>query len=185
MSIQLGQEERGYLEQLVRRPMKPTRRQKANALLRLAEGDTPEKAAQYAGIPKEAVETLVTRFAESGLAGIGLSVKPRSLIRLVRPGFGVQKYYLLNGTTLGDLLRRSHAMTADQTAYVDGVVADESVPLRDGSVVMIVPQLGNGAVDEPWRATVPSFQDDELFEQYRAILKARRRDLCPDEDPEA
>jgi anaerobic selenocysteine-containing dehydrogenase len=72
MSIQLEQDERGYLEQLVRRPMKPTRRQKANALLRLAEGDTPEKAAQHAGIPKEEVESLAARYAESGLAGIGL-----------------------------------------------------------------------------------------------------------------
>jgi hypothetical protein len=185
MSIQLGQEERGYLEQLVRRPIKPTRRQKANALLRLAQGDTPEKAAQHAGIPKEEVEALAIRYAEGGLAGVGLGGKPKSLVRLVRPGLGVQKYHLVNGATLGDLLRRTHTTTTDQTAYVDGLVADETMPLRDGSVVMIVPQLRNVAVDEPWRGTIPSFQDDELFEQYRAILKANRRDLCPDEDLEA
>ena len=184
MSIQLEEDERGYLEQLVRRPMKPTRRQKANALLRLAEGDTPEKAAQHAGIPKEEVESLATRYAESGLAGVGLGGKLKTLVRLVRPGVGVQEYYLLNGATLGDLLRRPHAMTADQTIYVDDVVADETAPLRAGSVVMIVPQLSDSAVAEPWRATVPSFQNDELFEQFRAILKARRKERAQEEDLE-
>ncbi len=184
MSIQLEQDERGYLEQLVRRPMKPTRRQKANALLRLAEGDTPEKAAQHAGISKEEVESLATRYAESGLAGVGLGGKPKALVRLVRPGVGVQEYHLRNGATLGDLLRRSLATTADQTIYVDGVVADETAPLRAGAVVMIVPQLRNAAVAEPWLATVPSFQDDELFEQYRAILKARRKVRAQEEDLE-
>jgi hypothetical protein len=99
----------------------------------------------------------------------------------VRPGVGVQEYHLLNGATLGDLLRRSHATTADQTIYVDGVVADETAPLRAGAVVMIVPQLRNAAVAEHWRAAVPSFQDDELFEQYRAILKARRKERAQEE----
>jgi hypothetical protein len=184
MSIQLGQDDRGYLEQLVRRPIKPTRRQKANALLRLAAGDTPDQAAQHAGIPKEEVEALATQYAEGGLTRVGLGGKPKSLVRLVRPGLGVQEYHLLNGATLGDLLRRSQTATAGQVAYVDGVVADETAPLHNGAVVMIVPPVRNAAADEPWRGRIPSFQDDELFEQYRAILKANRRNLGPDEDAE-
>ena len=72
MSIQLSPEQRDYLEQLARGRIEPTRRQKALALLRLAEGDTPEKAAHCAGIHKEDVETLASDFSERGLDGIGL-----------------------------------------------------------------------------------------------------------------
>jgi hypothetical protein len=72
MSIQLSPEQRGHLEQLARRRSKPTRRQKAIALLRLAEGDPPEKAAECAGMETEDVETLASDFNERGLDGIGL-----------------------------------------------------------------------------------------------------------------
>ena len=185
MSIQLEQDERSYLERIVRRPKKPTRRQKALALLRLAEGDTPEQAAEHAGIPNEDVAALASRFIESRLAGVGLEEKPKTLVRLVRPGLGVRKYHLLNGVTLADLLRRSKTTTEGQTVYVDGILAKETMPLRDGSVVTIVPQLTNAKVAKPWLATIPSFQDDEIFEQYRAILKAGRRDLSQEEDAEA
>ena len=175
MSIRLSDGERDHLEQLARRKMKPTRRQKAIALLRLAEGDAPEKAAQDAGIPKEDVAALASQFSEQGLAGVGLGGKSEIRVRLVRPGIGVQKYDLQNGATLADLLRRSEATTVNQAIYVDGVLAEGAVPLRDGAIVMIVPQPRNAAVAEPWRATVPSFQDDELFEQYLKLLKARRK----------
>ena len=185
MSIHLDEEYRANPEHLEQGRMKPTRRQKAIALLRLAAGLSPAEAAEHAGIPMEEVEALATGFAEGGLAGVGLGGKPTTLVRLVRPGVGVQKYRLPNRATLADLLRRSKAMTTNQAIYVDGVRAEETVPLRDGAVVMIVPQPRKATVDEPWRATIPSFQDDDLFEQYREILKARRRDLVSDEDPEA
>lgn len=104
MSIQLSPEQRGYLEQLARGKIRPTRRQKAIALLHLAEGDSPEKAAQCAGIQKADVETLASNFTEGGLAGIGL-----------------------------------------------------------------------GGGDGSGHPTVRSLQDDALFEEYRKILKARRK----------
>jgi hypothetical protein len=182
MSIQLDRDERSYLERLVGRPKKPTRRQKALALLRLAEGDTPEQAAEHVGIPAEDVAALASKFVENRLAGVGLDGKPRTLVRLVRPGLGVREYHLLNGVTLADLLRRSRTTTVDQSVFVDGLPAEDATPLRDGSVVMIVPQPTKAAVSDPWSATIPSFQDDELFEEYRAILKARRHDLSQDED---
>lgn len=175
MTIQLNQDERDYLEQFVRRKMKPTRRQKAIALLRLAEGDSPEQAAQHAGIPKEDVTALANGFDDSRLAGVGLRGKPKRRVRLVRPGVGVQEYYLLNGVTLADLLRQSRTTREGQVIYVDGVPADDSAPLHDGAIVMIVPQAVEAAANEPWRRTVPSFQDDELFEEFRRILKSRRR----------
>ena len=83
MSIQLSQDERDHLEQLARRKMKPTRRQKAIALLRLAEGDTPEKAALYAGIHEEDVAALASKFSEQGLAGVGLGGKSEILVALI------------------------------------------------------------------------------------------------------
>jgi hypothetical protein len=157
--------------------MKPTRRQKAIALLRLDAGLSAADAAQHAGISKEQVEALATGFAESGLAGVGLGAKRKTLVRLVRPGVGVQKYCLPAGATLAELLRRSEATTMNQVVYVDGVRAEETVPLRDGAVVMIVPQPRNAAVNEPWRAAIPAFRDEALFQQYTDILKSRRREL--------
>jgi hypothetical protein len=185
MSIHLGEEDRARLKRLEERPMKPTRRQKAIALLRLEEGLSPAKAAMHAGISKEEVEALATGFAESGLAGVGLGARPNNQVHLIRPGLGAQKYGLPTGATLAELLRRSGAATTDQAIYVDGVMAEETVPLHDGAVLTIVPKTRNAAVDEPWRATIPSFRDEALFQQYTEILKARRRDRGPDEDEEA
>lgn len=104
MSIQLSPEQRGYLERLARGRIKPTRRQKAIALLRLAEGDTSEGAARCAGIARADVEALASDFNERGLDGAGL------------------------------------------------VVGEAAGPSQ-----------------------VPSLQDDEIFEEYRRILKARRK----------
>jgi len=182
MSIHLTEDDRACLEQLEKGPMKPTRRQKAIALLRLDAGLSAADAAQHAGISREQVEALATGFAESGLAGVGLGAKPKTLVRLVRPGVGAQKYCLPKGATLAELLRQSEATTTNQAVYVDGVRAEETVPLRDGAVVMIIPQGRNVAVDEPWRATIPSFRDEALFQQYTDILKSGRRDLGEDED---
>jgi hypothetical protein len=183
MSIQLTEDERDYLEQLAQRPPKPTRRQKAIALLRLAAGDPPEEAARHAGIGKEEIAALASQFSDQGLVGVGLGGTPRILVRLVQPGVGTQRYDLPNGATLADLLRQSRAMAINRVAYVDGVPAEGTVPLHHGAVVMIVPQSGNAPAPEPWRARVPSFQDDALFKQYLKILKSRRVKRALMEDP--
>src|SRR5262249_44833841 len=128
MSIRLNQDERDYLEQLARRPPKPTRRQKASALLHLAAGDPLEEAAQHAGLKKEDVVALASQFSEEGLAGVGLGGTPRILVRLVRPGVGTQKYDLPKGATLADLLRQSRTTAINQAVYVDGVPAEGTVP---------------------------------------------------------
>jgi hypothetical protein len=185
MSVHLNEEDRASLERLGKSRRKPTRRQKAIALLRLAEGLSPEKAGEHAGIPTNEVEQLATRFAESGLAGVGLSAEPKNVVRLVRPGLGVREYRLPKGATLADLLRRSRVNTTNQVIVVDGISFDEDKPLHNGAVVTIVPQLESAAPDAPWRATIPSFRDEALFRQYTDLLKARRRDLGPDEDHEA
>jgi len=49
---------------------------------------------------------------------------------------------------------------------------------------MIVPQPRNAAVDEPWRTTIHSFQDESLFKQYLENLKAHRHEIDADEGPE-
>jgi hypothetical protein len=149
MSIRLSQDERHYLEQLAGRQMKPTRRQKAIALLRLGEGGPPEEVAQDAGIPKEDVAALASQFSEQGLAGVGLGEKSEIRVTLVRPGIGVQKYRLPKGATIADLLRRAEATTTNQAICADGVQVEGTVTLRDGAVVMIIPQSRNPAVAEP------------------------------------
>ena len=50
---------------------------------------------------------------------------------------------------------------------------------------MIVLEPRKGAVEEPWRATIPSFQDEALFQEYRETLKARRCNLAPDQGEES
>jgi predicted RNase H-like HicB family nuclease len=73
MSIQLSTSDRQYLERIAGTP--PTERQKAIALLRLAEGMPLERVAESAWITKNDVAQLVERFAKEGLAGIGLGAK--------------------------------------------------------------------------------------------------------------
>ena len=181
--IHLTEEDRASLEKLQERPMKPTRRQKAIALLRLADGQTASKAAMHAGISKEQVEALAEKYAESGLAGVGLAGKSKNQVRLVRPGVGMEWYYLDEAATLEDLLRLIKLDVTNQAIYIDGSLAEKAAPLRDGAVVMIVPQPENAAAQEPWRATIPSFQDESLFGEYLEILNARRQEPGADEGP--
>jgi uncharacterized protein (DUF433 family) len=72
MVINLTQEDRRYLEQFAKRKMRPTNRQKAEALLGLALGETPERVSIRVGITKEDLSLLVDRFTEAGLKGVGL-----------------------------------------------------------------------------------------------------------------
>lgn len=72
VSIQLEREDRDYLERVASAKPKPTKRQKAQALLGLAEGETLEKVSMHVGISRDVLEDLVARFSEGGLAGVGL-----------------------------------------------------------------------------------------------------------------
>ena len=72
MPIRLTQEDRKDLEQFANRKMRPTNRQKAQALLGLDSGETPERVSMRVGITKEDLASLVDRFAEEGLEGVGL-----------------------------------------------------------------------------------------------------------------
>jgi sulfur carrier protein ThiS len=108
--------------------------------------------------------------SESGTSTLKISV------HLVTPGVGVRDYHLSEGATLADLLRQSATSTTDRAIFVDGLPLEESLPLREGAVVTIVPKPGDSATDEPWRAVVASFRDEALFREYSEILKARRRE---------
>jgi sulfur carrier protein ThiS len=103
------------------------------------------------------------------------------LIHLVRPGVGVQDYHLAEGATLADLLRQSGTSTTDQAILVDGIPPEEYLPLSMGVVVTIVPRPRNAAGDEPWRAAVPAFRDEALFQEYSEALKALRHGDDPEE----
>jgi hypothetical protein len=106
-------------------------------------------------------------------------------VHLVRPGIAARDYHLPEGATLADLLRRSGAPAADQTVLVDGLTPEETLALRDGAVVTIVPRPGAATGNEPWRATIPASRDEDLFREYTEALEARRRAVEPDEDPSA
>src|SRR5580704_7735896 len=55
--------------------MRPTNRQKAQALLGLALGETPERVSTRVGITNEDLSSLVDRFTEGGLKAVGLGRK--------------------------------------------------------------------------------------------------------------
>jgi len=86
VSIQLKSEDRDFLERFVSRKMKPTSRQKALALLGLAQGEMLERVSMRVGMTKDDLAALVSRFTEDGLAGVGLqstrgqtALRPRPL----------------------------------------------------------------------------------------------------------
>jgi uncharacterized protein (DUF433 family) len=72
MPVQLNQAHREHLELLANRKMRPTNRQKAQALLALAEGEAPERVSQRVGIRKADLASLVSQFNKAGLEGVGL-----------------------------------------------------------------------------------------------------------------
>jgi uncharacterized protein (DUF433 family) len=72
MQLRLTAEDRKVLEEVAARKIRPTKRQKAQALLGLALGETPEKVSIRVGIKKEEIATLADQFMEQGLKGIGL-----------------------------------------------------------------------------------------------------------------
>lgn len=180
MAIKLSQDERESLERFVR-PRKPTRRQKAQALLGLAAGDSSETVALRVGISKDLVTELAAQFSERGLAGVGLEKKPEVVVTLVRAGFAAQRFRLPEGSTLEDLIHRSGASRSRQTITVNGTIPEKSLPLRNGALVIFVPAPGNAAGGEHRHSAVPSLRDDDLFEQYRDILKARRESRAREE----
>jgi hypothetical protein len=173
MAINLSPDERASLKQLVR-PHKPTKRQKAQALLGLAAGESAEAVAMRVGVPTEVVTELAVQFAERGLAGVGLAKRPEVVVTLIRAGVGAQKYRLPKGSTLDDLLDRSGASIEEQSVLIDEVVPERSLILKDGATVIIAPPPRNAASGEPLQTAVPSLQDDASFEEYRDILKGRR-----------
>ena len=87
MTIALSQNDRKYLEKFVSRRMRPTSRQKAQALLGLAAGEAPEHVAQRVGIKKDDLAALVDQFTEEGLEGVGLGPSRTKESSRSRSGF--------------------------------------------------------------------------------------------------
>jgi hypothetical protein len=96
------------------------------------------------------------------------------VVHLMRPGSGVRDYHLAEGATLADLLLLSGTSTMNHAVLVDGVTPDEAVTLREGAVVTIVPQPSGAVVIEPWRAAIPAFRDEVLYQEYSEVLRALR-----------
>jgi hypothetical protein len=104
------------------------------------------------------------------------------VVRLVCPGVGARDYHLAEGATLGDLLRCSGISTTYRTVLLDGVPLEEALTLHEGAVVTIDPRPTNTPANEPWRAAVPAFRDEALFQEYSEVLKMRRKEPGPADD---
>ncbi len=104
------------------------------------------------------------------------------LVHLAAPGGGGRDCHLPAGATLADLLRLTGTSLASQAILVDGLTPEEALQLREGMVVAITPGSRSTKGDEPWRAVVPSFRDEALFQEYCDVLKAHRAEVYPDED---
>ena len=72
MQLRLTAGDPKFLQEVAGRKIRPTKRQKAQVLLGLALGETPEKVSIRVGIKKEEIATLADQFMAHGLKGIGL-----------------------------------------------------------------------------------------------------------------
>jgi uncharacterized protein (DUF433 family) len=70
MPIELTPTDLQYLESLLNRKPRPTRRQRAKALWLLARGEEPLKVSQIVGITKEDVGALERQFAARGIKAL-------------------------------------------------------------------------------------------------------------------
>jgi uncharacterized protein (DUF433 family) len=77
MQLRLTTADCKYLEEVAGRRVRPTKRQKAQAVLGPATGDTPETVSTRVGIKKEDIAALVDQFKEQGLKGIVLEYSAR------------------------------------------------------------------------------------------------------------
>jgi uncharacterized protein (DUF433 family) len=85
MQFWLTLEDRAYLEQIAGRKYRPTKRQKALALLDLAAEKPEAEVAMRVGIKQEELTALVHLFREQGLNGIGLRRSARRESRESQP----------------------------------------------------------------------------------------------------
>ena len=104
------------------------------------------------------------------------------LVHLIEPDVRTREYRLSSGATLADLLRVSETSIVNQTVFVDGLGAEDPMPLRDGAVVTIIPRPRNAMGSEPWRSAIPAFRDEALFQEYSNAIMTNRDEVYPDED---
>jgi uncharacterized protein (DUF433 family) len=72
MSLLIDEADRRYLERLVARKSRPTKRQKAQILLGLANGEDVDVVAMRVGVPKPEVLNVASQYATHGLESTGL-----------------------------------------------------------------------------------------------------------------
>jgi hypothetical protein len=96
------------------------------------------------------------------------------LVHLATPGGGTREYPMAVGSSLGDLLRRIGGLMPRASILVDGVPPEDALLLHDGVVVTVMPPDRSQSTDILNRKPIPSFQDEELYQEYRAAVEARR-----------
>jgi hypothetical protein len=106
-------------------------------------------------------------------------------IRQERVGLETQNR-ILEGLALRNeaLVRRLRDFLAEAQAERHSIER-QLAEVVDATDSDLAAQQSNAAVDEPWRATIPSFRDEALFREYTKALKAHKGDLVSDADLEA
>lgn len=109
-------------------------------------------------------------------------------VTLLRPDEGPQTFTLPEGATLADLLRAAGAAVRSPNLLIDGRPIEDTVLLKSGMMVTIVPEPSQGPPETDWRRTVGMFQDTPSFRamiaEGRAIREADREATLAELDAE-
>ncbi len=106
------------------------------------------------------------------------TAKQYTEVTLFRPDEGPQSFTLPEGATLGDLFRAAGAAVRSPNVFVDGRPIEDSVIMKTGMMITIIPEPSQGPPERDWRSTVGMFQDTPAFRSMiaegRAIREADR-----------
>jgi hypothetical protein len=109
-------------------------------------------------------------------------------VTLLRPDEAPQSYTLPEGATLAALLRAAGAAVRSSNMLIDGRPIEDTVILRTGMMITIVPEPPQGPPEKDWRRTVGTFQDTPSFRamiaEGRAIREADREATLAELDAE-
>jgi sulfur carrier protein ThiS len=100
--------------------------------------------------------------------------KPCTEVTLLGTAGGAQTITLPEGATLADLLRQVGAGARSLNFEIDGRYIEESLVLRTGMTITILPESLQGQAKKDWRKTVGMFADDPTFEEAVAAGRAYR-----------
>jgi uncharacterized protein (DUF433 family) len=197
MRLRLTPDDRKYLEAVAGRRVRPTKRQKAQALLGLALGGTPESVSMRVGIKKDDIATLVEQFMKQGLKGVGLEQSGRKRsgksqhhrVATIEKSPGVcggaarvtgtrvPVWQLVEARVLGaseaqlliDCPRLKAVNLADAWAYAKDHADEIAIEIRQNEVACPRPCPLNPSLSHARISSIASKTDDELTAEINAV----------------